>query len=99
MARSLTITYALHPPAGSSVDPLLDPNATHDFPLSLSATEGPSTKGYKTHYDDLRATIAEARAKTGDELTRWRDAIGTAEQKDSKLEEKEGEMEEDDTED
>lgn len=80
MSRSLTITYDFHPPVGSSIDPSLDPKATHNFPLSLSAAEGRDTIGYRAHYDALKAAIVEARAQTGDELTRWRDAVGTAEQ-------------------
>lgn len=79
MSRSLTITYDLHPPAASSVDPSLDPNAIHKFSLSVSASEGKSEPGYKAHYEALKAAIAEARTQTGDELTRWRDAVGTAE--------------------
>lgn len=99
MSRSLTITYALHPPAGSSINTSLEPNATHDFPLSISAPDGPDKTGYRAHYDALKAAIAEARAKTGDELTKWKDAVGTAEQtKESKSSGKKEDIEDDNAE-
>lgn len=99
MSRSLTITYDLHPPVGSSVDTSLDPKATHNFDLSVSASEGTHEPGYKAHYEALRAAIGEARATTGDELTRWRDAVGTAEQtKENTSGAKKGNEEEEDAE-
>lgn len=99
MSRSLTITYVLHPPTNSSIPPSLDPNVTHAFPISVSDPQGSDTTGYKAHYDALKVAIAEAKAKTGDELTEWRDAVGTAEQtKESKSGGKKGDIEDDNAE-
>ena len=76
-SRSLTISYELRPPK-DIVPPSNRTSAStkHSFEIK------PSTEpGYKGYYAGLRTAIADARAKTGDELTEWRDAVGNGELK------------------
>jgi hypothetical protein len=95
---TITITYELNPPPGSSLPPSgLSSSATHDFDIRSASSA--DAKGY---YDSLRSAIAQAKAKLGGELTEWRDAVGktevTKEKKKSKAAEEDDDDEEDDRE-
>ena len=70
---ALSVQYKLNPPAGTSA-PALEPNAHHTIPV-LAAPNA----DHRSYYDALRASIADANAKLGEELTAWRDAVGKGE--------------------
>ncbi|EPS99403.1 hypothetical protein FOMPIDRAFT_1124515 [Fomitopsis schrenkii] len=91
MSSALTVTYELHPPADMPSEGL-QPGNTHTFPVE----EGKKGKEY---YESLRKAVADAKNVLGEELTAWRDAVGTREQtKESKLSKKSDEDEEDEDE-
>jgi len=91
MASALTVSYELHPPSETPAEGL-QTQKTHTFPVSAE-------KSGKDYYESLRKAVAEARGVLGEELTAWRDVVGTREQtKESKLpkqgeEDEEGEEE------
>jgi hypothetical protein len=72
---SVTFTYELNPPVEVTA-PGLNASAKHDFPIAASPQ---TTDAYVSYYTALRTTVAEARAKLGEELTIWRDAVGKKE--------------------
>lgn len=80
MSRSLTISFDLHPPVNSTTDPSLKSKVTHSFDLHNKCNQGQDGPEYKAYYNALQSAIVEARMKTGEELTRWRDVVGTLEQ-------------------
>lgn len=77
-SRELAVTYKIVPPP-STVAPLsLSQETTHRFPIpGLESKE--DAESLKRYYTSLRASIAQARTKLGEELTAWRDAVGNAE--------------------
>ncbi|PCH34422.1 hypothetical protein WOLCODRAFT_61079, partial [Wolfiporia cocos MD-104 SS10] len=86
MAPALTVTYELHPPP-NAIECVLPPKQSHDFPVS-------PTEDAKAYYEALRLSIAQAKTKLGEELTIWRDAVGSREQaKESTVPKKEEEDE------
>lgn len=80
-SRELTVTYKIVPPPSTVAPPSLSQETTHRFPItplpSLESKEDDDS--LKRYYTSLRASIAEARTKLGEELTAWRDAVGNAE--------------------
>lgn len=75
MSRSITISYNLNPPAGSETAVAnLSASKTQEF--TFNATD--STQ--KTYYEGLHGAIQQARDTMGEELTAWRDAVGSLEQ-------------------
>ena len=76
MSRDITITYELHPPP--QVAPKgLSTTKVLSFPApAVAGGEGASSK----YYEALRVPIAKARDAIGDDLTAWRDAVGSLEQ-------------------
>ncbi|KAG2159120.1 uncharacterized protein EDB93DRAFT_445376 [Suillus bovinus] len=81
-SRELTVTYKIVPPPSTVAPPSLSQETTHRFPVvSLPASESQEDidSELKRYYASLRASIAEARTKLGEELTAWRDAVGSAE--------------------
>ena len=94
MSRSITIAYELNPPAQTSAEGL-ERERTLTFPVqAVKPGEGEICK----HYADVRKAIAAARDAIGDDLTAWRDAVGSLEQfkepRTSKKDEEENEEEE-----
>jgi hypothetical protein len=77
----LTATYKIVPPPSTVAPPSLSQETIHKFPIiSLPGLESKEdTDSLKRYYTSLRASIAEARTKLGQELTAWRDAVGNAE--------------------
>lgn len=71
---TLTVSYALSPPAETNLPPSLALNGAHAF-----AVEAESTANIRNYYEALRKLIAAAKEKLGEELTAWRDAVGNAE--------------------
>lgn len=91
MPSALTVTYELHPPPDTPSEGLQS-EKTHTF------TVDDGEKG-KEYYESLRRAVAEAKSVLGEELTAWRDAVGTREQtKESKLPKKSEEDDEDEDE-
>ncbi|KAL6307756.1 hypothetical protein BKA93DRAFT_55150 [Sparassis latifolia] len=89
MSAAITVTYELHPPPDTLTTGLLS-TKTHQFPVADGVQSG------KEYYEALRRAVADAKSTLGDELTAWRDAVGTREQeKEKKLPAK---IEEDDEE-
>ena len=76
MSRNIAITYDLNPPQGVNVDGIAR-SRTLSLPVSQAA-EGENAN--KRYYDGLRTAIAQAKDSVGEELTAWRDAVGTLEQ-------------------
>lgn len=66
---SITISYDLHPPAGTPQDAKIVALKTHNFEV----------KSGDDYYAGLRASIAEAKDTLGKELTEWRDQVGDLE--------------------
>jgi hypothetical protein len=73
---SVRISYSLNPPAGVSA-PGLDSSGQHKLLVSTPFSHDADAQA--AYYTALRSTIAEARAKLGDDLTAWRDAVGKKE--------------------
>jgi len=71
---TLTVSYALSPPEETNWPPSLAPNGAHAF-----AVEADKTVNVGEYYDALQKSITAAREKLGEELTAWRDAVGSAE--------------------
>ena len=103
-AAAVTATYTLHLPPGVDHPLPLTPSAHHNFLLSSSdspqgsdpASSGGDLNEIKTYYTKLRNAISDARAKLGEELTAWRDAVAGEEARKEKSvkimkEEEEGE--------
>ncbi|KIK37262.1 hypothetical protein CY34DRAFT_810482 [Suillus luteus UH-Slu-Lm8-n1] len=80
-SRELTVTYKIVPPPSTVAPSSLSQETTHRFPIiplpGLESKEDDDS--LKKYYTSLRASIAEARTKLGEELTAWRDAVGNAE--------------------
>ncbi|KAG1871627.1 hypothetical protein F4604DRAFT_806061 [Suillus subluteus] len=81
-SRELTVTYKIVPPPSTVTPPSLSQQTTHRFSITslpdLESKEDTDSE-LKRYYASLRASIAEARTKLGEELTAWRDAVGNAE--------------------
>ncbi|KAF9820778.1 hypothetical protein IEO21_01221 [Rhodonia placenta] len=88
----IEVTYDLHPPEGTPLSGL-EPTKTHQFALSSSTTNA------KDYYGALRAAVLDAKTTLGEELTAWRDAVGTREQGKESKKQTQGEEEEDEGED
>ena len=73
--QGITVSISLEPPSGTPTPTNLSPTSSHTFPLSVA----PEAQGHAGYYAALRAALADARTKTGDELTQWRDAVGKSE--------------------
>lgn len=71
MSRIITVEYTIKPPQSSGQGYDLPTSKKHEFPVQSS--------GQSEHYKALRESIAQARQEVGDEMTAWRDAVGTAE--------------------
>ncbi|KAA1471590.1 hypothetical protein DENSPDRAFT_837612 [Dentipellis sp. KUC8613] len=91
MSPSFSVSYTLRVPEGVQA-PGLQAEKTHQYEIK-------SEEGYARYYDALRSAIADVRAKTGDELTAWRDAVGNRELKKEPKSVKKDEDEEDEDED
>ena len=72
MSFTLVISYDLHPPQGTEVHGL---NASTKHRIEVTADR----PGYPSYYEALRVALKEARRKTGEELTLWKDAVGKGE--------------------
>lgn len=98
MSRNIIITYDLHPPADTPAHGL-EARKTHNF--AVNTGEG----SLKAYYAGVRDAISQGKEVIGEELTAWRDAVGSREQtKESKVakmeqdeEDEEDEEEEDDS--
>ncbi|VDB84262.1 unnamed protein product [Peniophora sp. CBMAI 1063] len=73
--QEINISISLKPPADTTAPANLSATSSHAFPLSIA----PDAQGHAAYYAALRAALADARAKTGDELTQWRDVVGKSE--------------------
>ncbi|KAF9007902.1 hypothetical protein BDQ17DRAFT_1350220 [Cyathus striatus] len=69
---AISITYNLNPPAGPTPEGL-STASTLSFPVKIEK------EGQKAYYSALHDAINEAKDKIGDDLTKWRDAVGKAE--------------------
>ncbi|KAG2037584.1 hypothetical protein BDR03DRAFT_896758 [Suillus americanus] len=78
-SRELTVTYKIVPPPPTVIPPSLSQETTHRFSLPDLESKEDTDSELKRYYTSLRASIAEARTKLGEELTAWRDAVGNAE--------------------
>ncbi|KAI6015649.1 hypothetical protein EDC04DRAFT_576438 [Pisolithus marmoratus] len=83
---TVTASYTLQLPAGTEHPPSLTPTVTHAFPLGNSSSlrtldpePGTTSVDVQEYYAGLRAAIAAARLRLGEELTAWRDAVGNGE--------------------
>ncbi|ETW86634.1 hypothetical protein HETIRDRAFT_306735 [Heterobasidion irregulare TC 32-1] len=72
MSSTLVISYDLHPPQGTEVHGF---NASTKHRIEVTADR----PGYPSYYEALRVVLKEARRKTGEELTLWKDAVGKGE--------------------
>lgn len=94
MSRSITISYNLHPPTSTSTSkptptaspppstPKLTPTKSQQIPLKGTyyygeGQEDPTT--FQSYYESLRRAISEAKSVLGEDLTAWRDAVGSGE--------------------
>ncbi|KAF8213171.1 hypothetical protein K438DRAFT_1803508 [Mycena galopus ATCC 62051] len=75
MSRSITVEYTIKPPQSPGQGYDLPTAKKHEFPIQGLLAE----KGQSEHYKMLRESIAKARQDVGEELTAWRDAVGTVE--------------------
>ncbi|KAL4070415.1 hypothetical protein J3A83DRAFT_4243103 [Scleroderma citrinum] len=81
---AVTATYTLHLPLRVDYPSPLTPSTTHTFPLSPpNSSHGPdSTQSFSVlqeYYTKLRGALLDARVKLGEELTVWRDIVGSEE--------------------
>lgn len=72
---TITIHYALQPPSGTPHPPSLKPETTLTFDVPIQA----QNQDQSEYYSKLRETVSEAKERLGEELTAWRDAVGTRE--------------------
>jgi hypothetical protein len=72
MSRDISVSYDLNPPADMP-SPSLDKSRTLAFPVEQNAD-------LKAYYAGVREAIEKAKNAVGEELTVWRDAVGTREQ-------------------
>ncbi|KAG8877603.1 hypothetical protein FRB98_006613 [Tulasnella sp. 332] len=76
-APALHISYKFSPPSSVSAPDALSPIGSYTFPVNTqSSSSSPSSQQY---YQGLRESIQAAKAKTGEDLTVWRDAVGDGE--------------------
>ncbi|KAI6031244.1 hypothetical protein PISMIDRAFT_671953, partial [Pisolithus microcarpus 441] len=78
---TVSASYTLQLPAGTEHPPSLTPTVTHTFSIgngsSHGALDSDSSADVREYYDGVRAAIAAARLKLGEELTAWRDAVSS----------------------
>ncbi|EIW87288.1 hypothetical protein CONPUDRAFT_161862 [Coniophora puteana RWD-64-598 SS2] len=72
---AVSLSYDLKVPSGTQAPQGLAPQTSHSFPLADTSEK----VDLKTYYAALRNSLAAARDKAGEDLTRWRDAVGPAE--------------------
>ena len=75
MPPAVTIHYSISPPDGAQSISLA-PTATIEVVVKSEAS---SSLNHKAYYDALKVAVAQAKAKVGEELTVWRDAVGNLE--------------------
>ncbi|KAL0568072.1 hypothetical protein V5O48_013916 [Marasmius crinis-equi] len=97
-SQTIVISYDLRPPSGSeSKTTGLSPSQKIQVPVKADGSQD-----LKTYYTALHDAIEEARTLVGEDLTRWRDAVGkdeaSKEPKKGGKEEEEGEEEEEEEE-
>ena len=90
MSTKLIVNYSLNPPKESKVSDSCLTSKTHEYPLTRE-----ERSSHTIYYDQLRKVVLEAKAKIGEDLTSWRDAVGALE---DKKESKKAETDEDDEE-
>lgn len=71
---AVSVSYTLRPPPNTANPPSLQPETAHVFPL-----EAADKAGQAAYYRGLSAAVLAAKAAVGDELTAWRDAVGSGE--------------------
>lgn len=86
---TVTVTYELHPPSNVTA-PGLTPATTHDFDVPVLPSTADANQDY---YTALRKSLGDAKAKLGEELTAWRDAVGKEDVGTQKSVQKKGEEE------
>ncbi|KAJ7589252.1 hypothetical protein C8J56DRAFT_31654 [Mycena floridula] len=90
---SISISYDLNPPAGIDAGGLKK-SKTLEVPVQVDGHANDAQRtDHARYYAHLRTAIAAARQELGEELTRWRDAVGKEEMGEGTREE-EGEGEE-----
>ncbi|KAI0673894.1 hypothetical protein C8Q78DRAFT_1076848 [Trametes maxima] len=72
---SISVKYELNPPSDTPTPHKLSTTKTLQFSVA-GVDEGTSQKIY---YEGLRASVLQAKATLGEELTLWRDAVGRRE--------------------
>lgn len=75
--RAVEINYVFALPASTSHPGTLATTGSYAFPIEPSTAE--SSPSSTVFYEALRDSIKAAKAKTGDDLTAWRDAVGDGE--------------------
>lgn len=91
MSKTLTVSYDLKPPAGTIVPASHQPSKLHTF----SITAGNSQQEF---YKALRDAVVLAKTQIGEDLTVWRDAVGTKENAKEPIKGQTGDDEEDEEE-
>ncbi|KAF9256835.1 hypothetical protein L218DRAFT_172759 [Marasmius fiardii PR-910] len=71
-SRTITISYDLHPPSESkSSTSGLTPSRSIQVPIKAD-----SSQDLKAYYAALHHAVEDARNQIGEDLTKWRDAVG-----------------------
>jgi|ERR1700722_17742422 len=69
----LSFSYELNPPRTVAED--LKPSKTRRFQVNASLSQG-----LKKYYEGVALAVREAKDVLGEELTTWRDAVGSSEE-------------------
>ncbi|KII93154.1 hypothetical protein PLICRDRAFT_35339 [Plicaturopsis crispa FD-325 SS-3] len=72
MSSAITISYDLHPPTGVAAPSGLSTTKAQEFAVKPS-------EGQKAYYEALQVALKQAKEAIGEDLTAWRDAVGSGE--------------------
>ena len=88
MSATVKASYSLHPPAGTAN---VAQRPTNSFNVDVEKSQD-----MRSYYANLRDAVMAAKSQLGQELTAWRDAVGTSENsKEAKIAKKQNNDDED----
>lgn len=76
MSKNIQVTFELKPPRSADSSEAIPTHQTYAFPLAATSE---NTLRSSEFYESLRSAISNAKERTGEDLTKYRDLAGDAE--------------------